>query len=157
MKLEIERKYLVVLAALPDLEPGAYLSQGYLSRQPAVRVRSSSTVLNGTSVNEGWITVKGKGKISRAEYEYPIPYADANEMIETLCEYSLAKIRRKILFEGNTWELDQFVGPHEPLWLAEIEIPREDFSFQKPVWVGREVTDDPRYANVALAEMRRAP
>lgn len=157
MKLEIERKFLVQRDALPPLLRGAHIRQGYISRRPVVRVRQVSTPVAGPSgptehwVKTAWLTIKGKGKVSRPEYEYEIPYEDSKDLM-TLCEYTIEKVRYLITHVGKVWEVDQFVGPHLGLWLAEIELSSVDEEFQKPVWASTEVSEDPRYTNASLAE-----
>jgi CYTH domain-containing protein len=147
MAREIERKFLVKQERLPPgLPDGDELEQGYLSVDPAVRVRLVATS-DGTRHAE--LTIKGKGLLSRDEFEYPIPAADAEALLR-LCSRSLRKIRRK---------LGRFVVDHfktRDLWLAEIELQSEDERFERPAWLGEEVTQDPRYSNTRLADERRA-
>jgi CYTH domain-containing protein len=153
MKVEIERKYLVARKKLPALGAGKRIVQGYLARKPTIRVR---VVTPSEGPTEGWLTIKGKGSITRAEYEYPIPYEDATQLL-AMCPASLEKVRYEVDYEGWTWEVDRFVGAHDGLWLAEIELPSEDTAFKKPPWVGEEVSTDPKYTNAALAERGSAP
>jgi adenylate cyclase len=147
MSREIERKFLVKHERLPSgLPDGDELEQGYLSVDPAVRVRLVATP-DGTRHAE--LTIKGKGLLSREEFEYPIPAADAEALLH-LCARSLRKVRRK---------LGRFVVDHfktRDLWLAEIELQSEDEKFERPSWLGEEVTQDPRYSNTRLADERRA-
>ena len=145
MATEIERKFLVRQDLLPkDLPPGDELEQGYLSTDPTVRVRLVATP-DGTRHAE--LTIKGKGLVSRAEFNYPIPAADAEALLR-LCGRSLRKIRRKL----GRWDLDHFRA--RDLWLAEIELEREDEPFERPAWLGAEVTADPAYSNSRLATPR---
>jgi CYTH domain-containing protein len=153
MKVEIERKFLVARKKLPTLDAGKQIVQGYLARKPTIRVRVV-TPQNGPC--EGWITIKGKGSITRIEYEYPIPHEDAEQLL-SMCSASLEKIRYEIEYGGWTWEVDRFIGAHDGLWLAEIELPSEATSFKRPPWVGEEVSTDPKYTNAALAERGSAP
>src|SRR5438445_6595405 len=116
MGTEIERKFLVNQDALPgDLPAADDLEQGYLSTDPTVRVRLVSRP-DGTRHAE--LTIKGKGLLSRAEFNYPIPPADAEALLR-LCGRSLRKLRRKL----DRWELDHFRD--RDLWLAEIELSSE--------------------------------
>ena len=142
MATEIERKFLVRKDLLPkELPPGDELEQGYLSTDPTVRVRLVATP-DGTRHAE--LTIKGKGMLSRAEFNYPIPPADAEALLR-LCGRSLRKVRRKL----GRWDLDHFRA--RDLWLAEIELTSEDERFDRPPWLGNEVTEDPAYSNTRLA------
>lgn len=147
MAIEVERKFLVRGDAWRD-EPAIYYSQGYLSRakERTVRVRIAG--------EEAFLTIKGISVgASRAEFEYPIPLWDARELLK-LCEQPLIeKYRRKILYEGFIWEVDEFLGENLGLVVAEVELPDEGSSFIKPAWVGVEVTSDPRYFNSALSAL----
>ncbi len=146
MAKEIERKFLVVGDAWRALASGTTFRQGYLStvKERTVRVR--------TIGDKGFLTVKGiTVGATRLEYEYEIPVADANEMLEGLCEQPIIeKDRYKIPYEGFTWEIDEFVGVNTGLIVAEIELPSEDQEFSRPDWIGEEVTGDPRYFNSNL-------
>ncbi|MCX7842484.1 MAG: CYTH domain-containing protein [Clostridia bacterium] len=146
MGKEIERKFLVIGDGYKPNSKLSYFKQGYLSTNPqrTVRVR-----LNG---NKGYITVKGisNGAV-RPEYEYEIPAEDAEEMLEGLCEKPLIeKYRYECYFKGYNWEIDEFFGKNEGLVIAEIELSDEDECFEKPEWVGEEVTSDSRYFNSSL-------
>jgi|SRR5450432_2869614 adenylate cyclase len=146
MGVEIERKFLVLKAALPELPQGDELEQGYLSIDPAVRVR---LVVRPDGTRHAALTIKGKGLLTRAEFEYPIPPSDAEALLR-LCTRSLRKVRR----EMGPFVLDHFKD--RDLWLAEIELGSENEAFEKPAWLGEEVTQDPRYSNTRLAEERLA-
>jgi adenylate cyclase len=147
MPIEIERKFLVDVGELkkanPEMPYKFHISQGYLSNDPAVRIR--------TADKEAWITVKGKGLITRAEFEYHIPNADAVELLG-LCKSSLEKNRYIFTYGHDVWEVDEFLREHLGLWVAEIELDSPDQVFSHPSWVGKEVTNDHRYQNVYLAE-----
>src|SRR5512140_82411 len=147
MPTEIERKFLVKKDLLPkDLPDGNELEQGYLATDPTVRVRLVATP-DGTRHAE--LTIKGKGLLTRAEFNYPIPPADAEALLR-LCGRSLRKVRRKL----GRWDLDHFRS--RDLWLAEIELEREDEPFDRPGWLGAEVTQDENYSNARLATPRPA-
>ena len=142
MGLEIERKFLVKKELLPkQLPEGDELEQGYLSVEPTVRVR---LVTGHDGTRHAELTIKGKGMLSRAEFNYPIPPADAEALLR-LCGRSLRKVRRKL----GRWDLDHFRT--RDLWLAEIELKSEDERFDRPPWLGNEVTEDPVYSNTRLA------
>jgi adenylate cyclase len=146
---EIERKFLVDLARWRPAGAGVPFRQGYLSSHPArtVRVR-----LEGET---GKLTIKGLTHgVSRTELEYPIPRADAEQLL-ALCERPLIeKVRHTEQHEGKTWEIDVFSGENEGLVVAELELASEGEPFTAPPWVTREVSDDPRYYNANLV---RAP
>jgi adenylate cyclase len=146
MGTEIERKFLVRKELLPkELPEGDELEQGYLSVDPTVRVR---LVTGHDGTRHAELTIKGKGLLSRAEFNYPIPDEDAEALL-AMCPRSLRKVRRRI----GRFDLDHF--RERDLWLAEIELtdPRE--RFERPPWLGEEVTDDPEYANSRIAALRR--
>lgn len=146
MAQEIERKFLVRGNAWRAGARGERFRQGYLSstRERTVRVR-----LRGTSAT---LTVKGPPTgLTRAEFEYPIPVADAEAMLDSLCERPLIdKVRWFVDYAGRRWEVDEFEGDNVGLVVAEVELEREDDSLELPPWVGQEVTHDPRYQNASL-------
>jgi adenylate cyclase len=165
MKVEIERKFLVRPALVPASVLGAAgqrFTQGYLSSRPSVRVRLDHS-------GEAWLTIKSETlraaepepeasseAPSRHEYEYAIPADDARGLL-TLCLATLDKVRRRVPVGASVWELDEFLGPHAGLWMAEIELSRPDEGFVRPAWITDEVSDDPRYTNGALAKAGRPP
>lgn len=148
MGKEIERKYLTAGDQWRKLAKGTAYRQGYLStvKERTVRVR--------TIDDKGYLTIKGiTVGASRAEYEYDIPASDANEMLTNLCEKPLVeKNRYKIKVDGLTWEIDEFLGDNLGLIVAEVELTAEDQKFEKPAWIGQEVTGDPKYFNSNLTK-----
>ena len=149
MKQEIERKFLVDDDKWNKLEKpvGKQLSQGYLTSG------ASTTIRVRTAGDKGFLTIKGKTVgISRPEYEYEIPRAEANELLDNFAITNLSKIRYEIEYAGKLWEVDVFKGDNEGLIVAEIELESEDELFEKPGWITEEVTDDKRYYNSRLAE-----
>ena len=146
MPHEIERKFLVDTARWTPQGEGVHLVQGYLSSHPerVVRVRIAGTVAK--------LTVKGKTRgISRAEYEYTIPVADAQQMLDDLCERPLIdKHRYTEDVGGHTWEIDVFHGDNDGLVLAEVELTSETEDVVLPPWVTDEVSQDARYFNANL-------
>ena len=145
MALEIERKFLVLGTPWKTLPQGALMRQGYLLASPdkVVRVRIEGDC--------AMLTIKGKTVgLVRGEWEYPIPVADAAELL-ALCEQGLIeKYRYRIPFDKMLWELDVFIGDNAGLVVAEIELESEAQQFGKPEWVGEEVTQDVRYLNSNL-------
>lgn len=103
--------------------------------------------------NHAYFTIKGPTTgIRRAEYEYPIPVSDANEMLETLCRKPLIeKWRYEVWVNGLKWEVDEFAGDNAGLVLAEVELSHEAQTITLPPWVGAEVSHDARYRNAYLA------
>jgi CYTH domain-containing protein len=152
--VEIERKFLVIRSKLPiDFYRGEFevITQGYLSTKPAVRVRLIENPINGRRAK---LTIKGPGLLTRQEFEYNIPYQDGVDMMK-LCKFTITKTRFKHLSEdGHLWEVDVF-WEFGKLVLAELELKSEDEEFIKPEWVGDEVTNDPSYSNVNLAQTRK--
>ncbi|MBN1276929.1 MAG: CYTH domain-containing protein [Deltaproteobacteria bacterium] len=148
MNMEIERKFLIKGDSWRNTAKGLFCRQGYLSliREKIVRIR--------TIGHKGFLTIKGPSKgISRPEYEYEIPFDDAEEMLEKLCERPLIeKYRYRIEFNGLIWEVDEFFGENSGLILAEVELESENDSLPFPEWIGREVSHDQRYSNASLVK-----
>ncbi len=146
MGKEIERKFLVRSQEFKAFSEGILYKQGYLhsDSQKVIRIRVYR--------DEAYITIKSKVTgISRLEYEYPIPAGDANEILDKLCRKPfIEKYRYTCEYKGFTWEIDEFCGENQGLIIAEIELQREDQAFERPEWVGEEVTGDSRYYNSSL-------
>jgi len=144
---EIERRFLIDPAKLPKGE-GRDITQAYLSLDPERTVR-----IRIIEDSEAFFTVKGK-KIGMTcpEFEYAIPLEDAQGMLAISKGAPIEKTRYIVPVEGHSWEVDQFHGANEGLWIAEIELDSEDEDFVMPDWVVKEITDDPRYANAALVQ-----
>lgn len=148
MGVEIERKFLVKSDGWRAQGEPVLLRQGYLSshaeRTVRVRIEGERAVLTIKSKNVG---------AARGEWEYPVPVADAAELLDRLCERPLIeKYRRRIPYAGLVWEVDEFLGENAGLVVAEIELPAEDAVFDKPDWAGEEVTHDLRYFNSSLVK-----
>jgi adenylate cyclase len=149
MSYEIERKFLVTGDGWRvDADAGERLRQGYLAGGSwgSVRVR-----LSGASAH---LNIKGATVgATRREFEYAIPAADAEVILDELCSGPLIeKTRYRVRHAGHLWELDVFAGDNQGLVVAEIELDAADEAFESPAWLGEEVTDDPRYYNVSLVE-----
>jgi adenylate cyclase len=146
MAQEVERKFLVTSDAWKAGAHGKLYRQGYLSthKERTVRVRIAGT--------KAFLTIKGLSVgITRSEYEYEIPVSDAAEMLDKLCEQPLIeKTRYRIEHAGYAWEVDEFAGVNAGLVVAEIELPTAEATFDKPGWVGEDVSDDRRYFNSNL-------
>jgi adenylate cyclase len=145
MATEIERKFLVQ-GTQWRTGPRTRINQGYLNRDKArtVRVR--------TRGDQAFLTIKGPThEASRAEFEYEIPLADAEELLK-LCDGPIIdKHRYIVIHDGSKWEVDEFHGDNSGLVVAEIELQSKEEPFTRPSWLGREVTDDNRYYNSSLA------
>ena len=150
MATEIERKFLVLSDEWrKNISESIPIAQGYIQaeRDRTVRVR-----LKGESA---FLTVKiARSEIERLEFEYPIPVEDARQLINSACtEGSISKTRHLVAAsEGLIWEIDEFTDENSPLIVAEIELERADQHFDVPSWLGKEVSDDPRYLNACLAQ-----
>ncbi|ACN17631.1 conserved hypothetical protein [Desulforapulum autotrophicum HRM2] len=147
MAIEIERKFLLRHDTWQQqAKTHVAMRQGYIknSVEGVVRVRIVDTA--------AFLTIKGQTcSFTRLEYEYPIPIADAQEMLDRLCPKPLVEKQRFFIDHGGfTWCVDQFTGANMGLVLAEIELESEDQTFEPPAWIGREVTKDPRYYNASL-------
>ncbi len=152
MHFEIERKFLVA----GDFKSQAFnhtrISQGYIAsgngRTVRVRIRD----------DKGYLTIKGpsgKEGLSRYEFETEISLQDAEDLM-LICEPGVIEKMRYLVrgADGHTWEIDEFYGDNEGLLLAEIELGSEDEAFEKPAFIGREVTGDRRFYN---SHMRKNP
>ena len=146
--MEIERKFLVQKDKWLSVSkpPGILYIQGYLSIDEAkvIRVRVAG--------EQGFLTIKGKSEtFSHPEYEYSIPVDDARELINRFTTTQVEKVRIRIPAGKHVWEVDEFRGENKGLLMAEIELEHPDEVFEKPEWVGEEVTGDKRYYNSYLA------
>lgn len=148
MGKEIERKFLLHGDEWKALAQGTHYRQGYLNstKERTVRIRTIN--------DKAFLTIKGiTVGATRVEYEYEIPHADCTFMLDELAEKPIVEKRRyKIPFGGLVWEVDEFLGVNEGLVVAEVELTSEDQVFEKPSWVGEEVTGDPRYFNSNLVK-----
>lgn len=147
---EIERKFLVISEAFKrEASKNESIIQGFLSSVPerTVRVRKIDDL--------GWITVKGIGNASgttRFEWEKQISGAEARELLE-LCEPGkIEKIRYYVPFGDHTFEVDDFSGNNQGLIIAEIELNDEEETFERPRWLGEEVTGQAKYYNASLSK-----
>lgn len=151
MAQEIERKFLVRGEFRDEEFKAVRIVQGYLCSAPerTVRVR-----IKGES---GFITIKGEGSVtgvSRYEWEKEIPLSEAEELLGLAEQGVIDKTRHLIRNTDGVhlWEVDEFHGDNEGLAVAEIELSNEDDPFDKPDWLGEEVTGDSRYYNSALSK-----
>jgi CYTH domain-containing protein len=150
MAIEIERKYLVRSEEWRQLAHSTKrLQQGYIcvtsTGNPAeVRIRRTPQC--------AFVTIKGPGSLVRSEFEYEIPLADAELMLREFCQNNvLDKFRHVVEYENVLWEIDEYSGEHHGLVVAEVELRDASQQLHLPSWVGREVTNDPRFKNSYLA------
>lgn len=149
MGMEIERKFLVVKEIWDQLTlpQGLEVVQGYLCNEPqkSVRVRIAD--------DQAYLTIKGEtSRLSRPEYEYPIPLKDTRELLQNLCGERIEKVRYRIQHADHLWEVDVFEGANAGLMVAEVELKTEDELVALPNWIGQEVTGDSRYYNASLVK-----
>lgn len=146
MNIEIERKFLLRNNLWKEGATGIHYKQAYLTEKGdnTVRVRMEG--------DKAKLTIKSKAtNISRMEFEYDIPVEDAQQLFTIAKTAAVEKYRYKIPYAGNIWEVDEFLGENEGLVVAEIELKSEDQPFEKPSWIGAEVSGDKRYTNANLA------
>ncbi len=148
MAIEIEHKFL-----LSSDDWRKYVSHSVKYRQGYLSSQATSSIRIRISNDEAWLNIKSATVgTHRHEYEYPIPMADASEILKNLCRKPLIEKTRHFVTENNhLWEIDEFEGDNQGLIVAEIELDTIGQSFSKPLWLGREVTDDLRYYNNNLA------
>jgi len=149
MAQEIERKFLLKSDAWRDQVSSAQrMSQGYLQRgaDSAIRVRIAG--------DRAWLNIKKSlDGIHRLEYEYAIPLDDATEMLERVALRPIIdKTRHLVRIGPHTWEIDEFHAENAGLVVAEIELDHADEAFDRPDWLGEEVSTDSRYFNSSLSE-----
>jgi adenylate cyclase len=150
MIYEIERKFMVRDDSWRFSSGQAkFIRQGYLMRNGSVslRVRIIDRV-------KATLTVKSAvAGIRRLEFEYEIPLTDGVVLLGLREGGVVEKHRYRLPWDGFVWEIDVFQGENQGLVVAEIELPHEDKAFEKPHWLGREVTSDRRYSNASLAKL----
>ena len=150
MPVEIERKFRVANEGWrAAVRSRSLLRQGYLANtaRASVRVRVQEE-------HNAWLSVKAmRMGMTRDEYEYAIPVSEARELLEKLCEgVPIEKWRHIVEHAGSRWEIDEFLAENAGLVIAELELPSEAAHFERPAWLGAEVTDEERYYNVRLAQ-----
>lgn len=149
MQTEIERKFLTTSSLFKEQAVRVMnIQQGYIGTTSKGEARVS------IRDNKAWVMIKSNNKLSRLEYEIPIPKEDAEKLLAETCGRIITKTRYVIPAKTDMlkWEVDVFHGEDEGLVLAEIELPSKDTIFEKPDWIGKEVTDDSIYYNSSLSE-----
>ena len=155
MGIEIERKFLLANDDWRQaITTSKHIAQGYLVDVRALRSgMARASVRVRISGEQAWLNIKSvELGISRAEYELPLALADAQTMLDTLCNGVLEKTRHHVDVEGWTFEIDEFLGANRGLVVAELELPEADAAYPRPSWLGREVSNLARYFNVNLLE-----
>lgn len=146
---EIEHKFLIKNQQWKqNVHKSTEYKQGYMvsDKNKSVRIRISD--------NKAWLNIKSATiGTSRKEFEYEIPLEEGTEILYTLCERPLIeKIRHLVTYKQHIWEIDVFSGDNESLIVAEVELNSIDEHFDKPSWLGQEVTHDIRYYNNSLCK-----
>jgi adenylate cyclase len=155
MGIEIERKFLVLGDGWrAQVEKSVRMAQGYLNDMQALRAGTQRASVRVRIAGErAFLNMKSRELgHTRQEFDYQIPVADAEDLLKLCVGGLIDKTRHYVRHAGFLWEVDVFEGENAGLTVAEIELPSADTSFAKPDWAGREVTDQLRYYNLALAE-----
>lgn len=150
MAFEIEHKYLVKDDRYKELAfKKVKIRQGYLNRSPdrTVRIR--------TVDDKGYLTVKGRNTgDKRLEFEYEIPYKDALHILQLAEPGIVMKTRYLVKYDSLIWEVDEFHGSLEGVVIAEVELPESRHDYEKPEFIGEEITGDPKYYNSNLSSAK---
>lgn len=153
--IEIERKFRVVGEGWrAQAVKSVRMAQGYINDMAALReARQNASVRVRIAGDQAFLNLKSRelGR-SRQEFDYPIPVADAESLLLLCVGGLIDKVRHYIPQDGLTWEVDEFAGDNAGLVVAELELPTVDAVFGRPDWLGREVTEEQRFYNLALAE-----
>ncbi|MGB5371675.1 MAG: CYTH domain-containing protein [Flavobacteriaceae bacterium] len=146
--IEIERKFLVTSADYRNMAQHSHgISQGFLNTDPerTVRIRIQS--------DKGFLTIKGKSNLSgttRYEWECELPLSEAESLMELCGKGVIEKVRYIVPYGKHIFEIDEFLGANQGLVIAEVELQNENEAFEKPDWLGQEVTGNIRYYNSYL-------
>jgi CYTH domain-containing protein len=151
MPLEIERKFL-----LANDDWKSHIAQRIHIRDGLIANTNGNKARVRIADAEATITLKSRrsGPI-RTEFEYAMPYSDALEILQTMCDGRvLEKIRHVICYAGLSWHVDVYEGILQGVVLAEVELQHADQELDLPSWIGKEVTDDPSYRKVNMERLR---
>ena len=154
MGIEIERKFLLRSDAWRDaVERSVRMAQGYLNDHDAVASgRQQASVRVRIAGAQAFLNLKSReAGPSRQEFDYEIPVADAEALLRLCVGGLIDKTRHYVRHAGWLWEIDEFAGANAGLRVAEIELPSVEARFERPAWLGEEVTEHVRYYNLALA------
>lgn len=155
MGIEIERKFLLADDGWrAAVQRSQTMAQDYINDMAALREgRQSASVRVRIAGDTGWLNLKSRELgHTRQEFDYPIPLADARGLLALCVGGRIEKVRHYIPWQGLTFEVDEFSGDNAGLLVAELELDHADAEFARPSWLGREVTDELRFYNLALAE-----
>ena len=148
MKREIERKFLIKGDFMPYVTSSTRIEQGYVAKSDQLTLRIR------TRDEKGYLTIKGRTNekgMSRSEWEYEIPVDQARELL-SFSNGTISKTRYLVPVGDHTFEVDEFLGENEGLTMAEVELSRVDEEYERPEWLGREVTGERRFYNSHLIE-----
>ncbi|MBW8369204.1 MAG: CYTH domain-containing protein [Arenimonas sp.] len=155
MAIEIERKFrLLDESWRGGVVKSVRMAQGYINDMDALRAgRQNASVRVRIAGDQAYLNLKSRelGR-SRQEFDYAIPVADAQALLALCVGGLIDKVRHYIPQDDLTWEVDEFAGENAGLLVAELELPTVDTVFARPAWLGREVTEEQRFYNLALAE-----
>ena len=153
--IEIERKFRVLDDGWRSgVVKSVRMAQGYINDMDALReARQNASVRVRIAGDQAFLNLKSRelGR-SRQEFDYAIPVADAQALLALCVGGLIDKVRHYIPQDELTWEVDEFSGDNAGLVVAELELPTVDAAFTRPAWLGREVTEEQRFYNLALAE-----
>jgi adenylate cyclase len=155
MGIEIERKFLVTGDGWRrQAVRRVRMEQGYLNDMGAIREgRQHASVRVRIAGEAAFLNLKSReAGHTRQEFDYPIPVADAEALLALCVGGRIGKVRHYVEHAGHTFEVDEFAGDNAGLVVAELELPHADTPYERPDWLGAEVTDELRYYNLALAE-----
>jgi len=147
MNREIERRFLVEPKRLPRLRKGRLQIQAYLNTDPETKVEIRIRIENKKAI----LTLKNSlDTVVRQEFEYKIPLQDAKKLLK-LTDKIVKKVRYNLIVEGKKWFIDFFQEKNFPLIIAEIELNNRNEKFSKPLWIKKEITNNPSYTALSLA------
>ena len=155
MGIEIERKFLLAGDGWQaQVVKSVRMAQGYINDMAAMREgRQNASVRVRIAGDGAFLNLKSRELGStRQEFDYPIPVADAEALLALCVGGRIDKVRHYVQHAGHTWEVDEFAGDNAGLVVAELELASADEAFERPAWLGREVTEELCYYNLALAE-----
>ncbi len=155
MGIEIERKFLVIGEGWrASVLKSVRMAQAYINDMAALReARQNASVRVRIAGDAAFLNLKSREPgHTRQEFDYPIPVADAEALLALCVGGRIDKVRHYVGHAGHTWEVDEFAGDNAGLVVAELELAAADEVFERPAWLGREVTDETRWYNLALAE-----
>ena len=153
--IEIERKFRVVDEAWRSgVVKSVRMAQGYINDMDALRAgRQNASVRVRIAGDQAFLNLKSRELgSSRQEFDYAVPVADAQALLALCVGGLIDKVRHYIPQGDLTWEVDEFAGDNAGLVVAELELPTVEHAFARPAWLGREVTEEQRFYNLALAE-----